>query len=87
MTVDEVMKLNKLDNTNVFVGQKLKVIRRQLPQNKIQKKVSSSKPVKPSPPLPGSTTHPDVIAKNKEIEKVLCKNDESQVLNPDQTCK
>ncbi len=69
MTVDEVMKLNKLDNTNVFVGQKLKVIRRQLPQNKIQKKVSSSKPVKPSPPLPGSTTHPDVIAKNKEVEK------------------
>lgn len=69
MTVDEVMKLNKLNNTNVFIGQKLKVIRRQLPQDKIQKKVSSSKPVKPSPPLPGSTTHPDVIAKTKEIEK------------------
>lgn len=66
MTVEEIMKLNKLDNTNVFVGQKLRVIKRQLPQKEIEKKTSEAKPVKPSAPLPGSTTDPKVAAK-KEV--------------------
>jgi outer membrane protein OmpA-like peptidoglycan-associated protein/LysM repeat protein len=66
MTVEEILKLNNLDNTNVFVGQKLRVIRRQLPQKVIEKKISISKPVKPSPPVPGSTTHPVEIAKAKD---------------------
>jgi outer membrane protein OmpA-like peptidoglycan-associated protein/LysM repeat protein len=65
MSVEEILKLNNLENTNVFVGQKLKVIRRQLPQKAIDKKVSKSKKVKPSPPVAGSTTHPQVIARAK----------------------
>lgn len=58
MTVDEILKLNKLNNTNVFVGQKLKVIRRQLPQKKIEEKVKAAPKVQPSAPIPGSTTDP-----------------------------
>jgi len=69
MTVDEILKLNGLDNTNVYVGQKLKVIRRQLPQKKIEEKVKVSPKVKPSVPKPGSTTDPSVIAKAKEVVK------------------
>lgn len=68
MTVEEVMKLNGLDNTNVFVGQKLKVVRRQLPQTAIEKKHAAAKPVKPSAPIPGSTTDPKVIAVTKPAD-------------------
>lgn len=42
MTVDEIMKLNNLPNTSVFVGQKLKVIRRQLPQTPSNGKAAST---------------------------------------------
>jgi len=61
MTVEEILKLNNLDNTNVFVGQKLKVIKRQLPQKVIDKKVSQGRKIKPSPKAPGSTTPPEVV--------------------------
>jgi outer membrane protein OmpA-like peptidoglycan-associated protein/LysM repeat protein len=71
MTVDEVLKLNNLRNTNVFVGQKLKVLKRELPQKKIEKIQSQAKPVKPSAPLPGSTTDPKVIAKAVEEQKSM----------------
>ena len=71
MTVDEILKLNKLNNTNVFVGQKLKVIRRELPQKKIDQKLSVAKPVKPSEPIKGSTTDPKVIATQKEEIKPI----------------
>ena len=70
MTVDEVLKINKLDNTNVFVGQKLKVIRRQLPQKAIDKKVSKAPKIEPSKPIPGSTTHtPTVVQTPAETPK------------------
>ena len=71
MTVDEILKLNNLDNTNVFVGQKLKIIKRELPQKKIERIQSQIKPVKPSTPIPGSTTDPKVIAKNTEEAKPI----------------
>jgi outer membrane protein OmpA-like peptidoglycan-associated protein/LysM repeat protein len=66
MTVDEILKLNKLNDTNVFVGQKLKVIRRQLPQKKIEEKVKAAPKVVPSKPAPGSTTDPKIIAAPKQ---------------------
>ena len=71
MTVDEILKLNTLNNTNVFVGQKLKVIKRELPQKKIERIQSQVKPVKPSTPIPGSTTDPKVIAQNIEEAKPI----------------
>jgi outer membrane protein OmpA-like peptidoglycan-associated protein/LysM repeat protein len=69
MTVDEVLKLNNLTNTNVFVGQKLKVIRRQLPQKVIEQKHTTAPVVKPSPPEKGSTTDPEQIAQ-RPVEPV-----------------
>lgn len=69
MTVEEIMKLNKLENTNVFVGQKLRVVRRQLPQKAIEAKHAVAKPVKPSAPVKGSTTDPKVIEATKEDPK------------------
>jgi outer membrane protein OmpA-like peptidoglycan-associated protein/LysM repeat protein len=70
MTVDEILKLNKLDNTNVFVGQKLRVIRRQLPQKKIEEAVKVAPKVVPSKPIPGSTTDPKVIAATPKTDPV-----------------
>ena len=65
MTVDEILKLNKLSNTNVFVGQKLKVIRRQLSQKKIEQKVAVAPKVTPSKPEKGSTTDPEKTVTQK----------------------
>jgi outer membrane protein OmpA-like peptidoglycan-associated protein len=70
MTVDEILKLNNLNNTNVFVGQKLKVIRRQLPQKVIEQKVSKAPVVKSSTPEKGSTTDPVEVAKPKPADPV-----------------
>lgn len=48
MTVDEIMTLNNLSDKNVFVGQRLKVIRRSLPQ----KPKTPNAPVKTNPNAP-----------------------------------
>lgn len=67
MTVEEIMKLNNLPNNSVFVGQKLKVIRRQLPQNQ---KVSTNKAKKEQTKASSNTTKPDNASKNKIPDQV-----------------
>ena len=65
MTVEELMALNGLTDTNIFPGQKLKVVKRDLSQKAIEEKMAKSKLIKPSPPKPGSTTDPKEIARLK----------------------
>ena len=61
MTVEELMALNGMKDTNVYPGQKLIVISRELSQKSIDQKLANSKPVKPSPSKTGSTTDPKEI--------------------------
>ncbi len=65
MTVEELMELNGLTDTNIFPGQKLKVVKRELSQKAIEEKMAKSKLIKPSPPKPGSTTDPKEVARIK----------------------
>ena len=65
MTVEELMALNGLTDTNIYPGQKLKVVKRDLSQKAIEEKMAKSKLIKPSPPKPGSTTDPKEIARVK----------------------
>lgn len=76
MTVDEIKKLNNLDNTDVYVGQKLKVIRRSLQQQKNTPPVKkpqvgqkpAEKPTNPTVQKP-STEKPTQPEKPVEPEK------------------
>ena len=65
MTVEELMKLNGMTNTNIYPGQTIKVINKGLSQKAIEEKVSKGKVVKPSAPQPGSTTDPKEVARLK----------------------
>jgi len=65
MTVEELMALNGMKDTNVYPGQKLIVTSRELSQKSIEEKLANSKPVKPSPSKTGSTTDPKEINRLK----------------------
>ena len=65
MTVEELMALNGMKDTNVYPGQKLIVTPRELSQKSIEEKLANSKPVKPSPAKTGSTTDPKEINRLK----------------------
>lgn len=65
MTVEELMELNGLTDTNIFPGQALKVKARNLSLKEIRELVAKSKKINPSAPKPGSTTDPKEIARVK----------------------
>ena len=79
MTVEELMALNGMKDTNIYPGQKIKVKGRNLSQKEIDAIVAGSKSIKPSQPKSGSTTDPKEIARIK-AEKAAAEEARKKVL-------
>lgn len=79
MTVEEIMKLNNLSSTDVFVGQKLKVVRRQLPKKQGDQTSATKKPQK----APTETTKP--AEKPQVVTKPADKKDQAPQEEPEKT--